>query len=274
MFRMILKRTMIAKLEHLSFEIFLQIFSYFEFHEIFQIFSNLNSRFSAMMNNLSFIPVYLGYNGMSLGITKFYYQILSQSNIANRLISLCVSDTFAIDNGLWLAKHASMFSSLRHLSLKDIKRSSFELMLNSLSIMKSIFIFNVDFSVQKERAANSFEGVPEGAYYERIFYLFPSLRIFRLLICQDDPNILDFEFILPIDKTFLPVQSNLFNLQSLTLHSSLSFLSHLIEYLPQLEQLDYTQTAHWLPRNHPMKYKNYKLVFSSPLSRKKSLLKY
>ncbi|CAF4364872.1 unnamed protein product, partial [Rotaria sp. Silwood2] len=37
---------------------------------------------------------------MSIAVTEFYYTHLSQANICNRLISLCISDTLAIDNGL------------------------------------------------------------------------------------------------------------------------------------------------------------------------------
>ncbi|CAF4058762.1 unnamed protein product, partial [Rotaria sp. Silwood1] len=166
---------MVTTLENLSVEIFLEIFTYFQLHEVFNIFSNLNSRFAAIMDNLSVIPVYLGLNGMSIAVTKFYYIHLSQSNISSRLISLCVSDTLTIDNGLWLADHVSTFINLRHLSLIDIKRSSFELILNSLSPINSLIVFSVCFSID-DRAAYTFIGVPEGAYYERIFHVFPSLR--------------------------------------------------------------------------------------------------
>jgi len=95
-------------LEHLSIELLYEIFSYFQFHELFDIFSNLNSRFAAIINNMSLMSVYLGLNGMSMTLTEFYYTHLSQSNISDRLISLCVSDTLAIDNGLWLASHLSL----------------------------------------------------------------------------------------------------------------------------------------------------------------------
>ncbi|CAF4279099.1 unnamed protein product, partial [Rotaria sordida] len=117
-------------------------------HEVFNIFSNLNSRFAAIMDNLSLIPVYLGLNGMN---------------------------TLAIDNGLWLAEYVSTFINLRHLSLIDIKRSSFELILDS-SPINSLIVFSVSFSINDHPAAYTFIGVPEGAYYERIFHVFPSLH--------------------------------------------------------------------------------------------------
>ncbi|CAF4938423.1 unnamed protein product, partial [Rotaria socialis] len=44
------------------------------------------------------LSVYLGFNGMSIALTEFYYRYLSQPNICNHLISLCGSDTLAIDN--------------------------------------------------------------------------------------------------------------------------------------------------------------------------------
>lgn len=101
--------TTITTLEHLSVELFYEIFIYFQFHEVFNIFSNLNSRFAAIVNKIPFMSVYLGLNGMSIAVTQFYYTYLPQLNVCNRLISLCVSDTLAVDNGLWLAKHLSIF---------------------------------------------------------------------------------------------------------------------------------------------------------------------
>jgi hypothetical protein len=260
---MTLRQTMVTTLENLSVEIFLEIFIYFQLHEIINIFSNINSRFAAIMDNLSLIPVYLGLNGMSIAVTEFYYIHLSQSNISSRLISLCVSDTLAIDNGLWLAEHVSIFTNLRHLSLIDIKRSSFELILNSLSPINSLITFSVHFTFNlhfliDDRATYTFKGVPEGAYYERIFHVFPSLRVCHLLFWPNTHSTLDNELVLPPGKTFMPVQIGLLNLESLTLHCSPNFLSHLFEHLPQLEQLNYTRTDSWLPRNHPLRHSDYK----------------
>ncbi|CAF3200297.1 unnamed protein product [Rotaria sp. Silwood2] len=203
---------------------------------------------------MSIMPVYLGLNGMSIAVTEFYYTHLSQSNICNRLISLCVSDTLAINNGLWLASHLSAFINLRHLSLIDIKRSSFELVLDSLSPINSLIMFSVRFSTYC-RSAYTFIGVPEGAYYERIFHLFPSLRICQLFFWRYIQSTLDSQFVLPSDRAFVPIQTSLLNLQSLVLRDcSPSFLSYLFEHLPQLEQLSYARSAPWLPQEHPLRY--------------------
>ena len=156
---------MATTLEHLSVELLYEIFIYLQFHELFNVFSDLNSRFAAIVSNISLIRVYLGLNGMNMALTEFYYTHLSQPNVSNRLISLCVSDTLVIDNGLWLAEHLSTFSNLRLLSLIDIKRSSFELILNAFSSNTSLFMFSVHFPTYY-RAAYTYEGVPEGAYYE------------------------------------------------------------------------------------------------------------
>ncbi|CAF4328177.1 unnamed protein product [Rotaria sp. Silwood2] len=203
---------------------------------------------------MSIMPVYLGLNGMSIAVTEFYYTHLSQSNICNRLISLCVSDTLAINNGLWLASHLSAFINLRHLSLIDIKRSSFELILDSLSPINSLIMFSVRFSTYC-RSVYTFIGVPEGAYYERIFHLFPSLRICQLFFWRYIQSTLDSQFVLPPDRAFVPIQTSLLNLQSLVLRDcSPSFLSYLFEHLPQLEQLSYARSAPWLPQEHPLRY--------------------
>ncbi|CAF3301331.1 unnamed protein product [Rotaria socialis] len=98
---------MATTLEHLSVELLYEIFIYFQFHEVFNIFSKLNSKFAAIIHKTPLMSVYLGFNGMSIALTEFYYRYLSQPNIDNRLISLDVSDTLAIDNGLWSAENSN-----------------------------------------------------------------------------------------------------------------------------------------------------------------------
>jgi hypothetical protein len=240
-------------IEHLSVELFYEIFNYFQFHEVFNIFSNLNSRFAAIVNKIPSMSVYLGLNGMSIAVTEFYYTYLPQLNVCNRLISLCVSDTLAIDNGLWLAKHLSSFINLRHLSLIDIKRSSFELMLNTTSPIISLIVFTLSNSSFDYRALNTFDGVPEGAYYERIFHLFPSLHVCDLHFCRYIDKTLDKQIVLPLNSTFMPIETNLLNLKSITIvQCSMNFLKHLLEHLPQLHELNFHPSAPWLPDNHPL----------------------
>ncbi|CAF3147143.1 unnamed protein product [Rotaria sp. Silwood2] len=252
-FSMTLRQTMATTLEHIPMELFYEIFIYFQYHEVFNIFSSLNSRFAAIINNMSIMPVYLGLNRMNIAVTEFYYAYLSRSNISCRLISLCVSDTLAIDNGLWLAEHISTFTNLRHLSLIDIKRSSFELILNSLSPIKSLIMFSVRFSTI-HCAAETFLGVPESAYYEQIFHLFPSLHVCHLLFRPYIDSTLDSQFVLPLGKVHMFIETKLLNLQSLAIGCSPEFLSYLFKYLPQLEQLKYTHTDCWLPPEHPLRH--------------------
>jgi hypothetical protein len=240
-------------LEHLSVELFYEIFTYFQLHEVFNIFYNLNSRFAAIINNMPLMPVYVGLNGMSIFVTEFYYTHLSQSNVCNRLISLCVSDTLAIDNGLWLASHLSTFINLRHLSLIDIKRSSFELILNTSEPNTSLVMFSVLYSLDSSRAMYTFSGVPEGAYYEQIFHLFPSLQVCDLRFCGRIDNNPHNQIVLPLNKTFMPIETRLLNLQSLRLRQcSLTFLSHLLEHHPQLQELSFYLSPPWLHDKHPL----------------------
>jgi len=147
------------------------------------------------------MPIYLGFNGMSISMSEFYYRHLSQENVFKSLISLCVSDEFAIDNGLWLASHLSTFVNLRHLCLIDIKRFSFESILNSLSPMYSLNMFSVRFS-RCSSVPDTFYGVPEGAYYDWIFHLFPLLRACHLNLKRAILDTLDKKFVLPFDRPF------------------------------------------------------------------------
>ncbi|CAF0738379.1 unnamed protein product [Adineta steineri] len=243
----------ITILEDLSIELFYEIFNYFQFHEVFNIFSNLNSRFAAIINNMPLMPVYLGLNTMSIRLTEFYHIHLSQSNICHRLISLCVSDEFAFDNGLWLSKHLSTFINLRHLSLIDMKRSTFESILSECLSNTSLVMFSIRFTTYC-RAAYTYVGVPEGAYYERIFHLFPFLRICDLQFWRYIYNNLDNQIILPLNQVFITVKTSHFNLQSIVIREcSLVFLLHLLEHLPQLQDLSFGLSTLWLPDKHPLK---------------------
>jgi hypothetical protein len=145
----------------------------------------------------------------------------------------------------------STFIKLCHLSLNDIRRSSFESILNSSSSINSLIRFSIHFS-NEDRAAYTFTGVPEGAFYDRIFHLFPSLRKCHLLFWRDMFPTLDSQFILPVGSTFIPVKNSLRNLQILTIRCAQRFLLHLFEHLPQLVQLNYIQTNPWLLNNRPL----------------------
>ncbi len=128
-----------------------------------------------------------------------------------------------------------------------------------MSPNNSLVMFSVRFSVN-DRAAYTFLSVPEGAYYERIFHLFLSLRVCHLLFLRcthytQEIDSLDRQLVLPLDQAFLPIQTRLLNLQSLVLRDcSPKFLSYLLEYLPQLEQLSYQQSIPWLRRKHPLRH--------------------
>ena len=246
---------MVTTLEDLSVELFYEIFIYFQVHEIFNIFSDLNSRITTIIENLSSISVYLGFSGLNIEVTHFYYKYLSQTNISTRVTSLCVSDTFSIDNGLWFAQHGSIFINLRHLSLIDIKRSTFEMILNSLLRIDSLIMFSVHFVLTDDRAALTFAAVPEGAYHERIFRLFPSLHVCHLLFGRYKRYSRCDLFVPSVNESFMLIKSNLLKLQSLTLRYCLPrFLSHLFEHLPQLEQFTcHLYDTSWIPQQHPVK---------------------
>jgi len=148
------------------------------------------------------------------------------------------------------------FINLRHLSLIDIKRFSFELILNSLSPINSLIMFSIRFS-NECHAAYTYRGVPEGLYYERIFYLFPSLRVCHLRFQRHIHYTPDSQFVLPLDRAFMLIQTSLLHLQSLVIRNcSSNFLSYLFEHLPQLKQLSYGRSAPWLPKEHPLRHDN------------------
>ena len=228
---------MVTTFEDLSVELFYEIFPYFQLHEIWNIFSKLNTRMTSIIENIPSISVYLGCSGMNIEVTYFYYEYLSQSNICTRLTSLCVSDAFSFGNSLWFAKYGSTFINLRRLSLIDVKRSSFERILNSLSPIDSLVMFSLHFVSADHRAASTFRFVHEGEYYGRIFRLFPSLRVCHLLFGRYDHPIQQSPFSTFPQIYIVPIQSNLLKLRSLTLrYCSPEFLPRLFEHLPQVEE--------------------------------------
>ncbi len=70
--------------------------------------------------------------------------------------------------------------------------------------MISLIVFSVHF-LTEDRAAYTYTGVPEGAYYERIFHSFPSLRVCYLFFCRHVYYIVDSQFILSPDRPFMPI---------------------------------------------------------------------
>lgn len=210
----------------------------------------------SIVENLPSISVYLGRRGMNIEVTNFYYEYLSQTSICTRLTSLCVSDTFSINNSLWFAEHGSAFIKLRHLSLIDVKRSLFEMILDSLSPIDSLIMFSVHFVSVDHRIACTFGGVCEGAYHERIFRLFPSLRVCDLRFGQYNHHTIQSPFRLRPHESFVSIQSNLLKLQSLTIRYCLPiFLSHLFEHIPQVEQFScHLYNNSWTPQQHPSEH--------------------
>ena len=244
---------MVTTLEDLSVELFYEIFTYFQLHEIWNMFWNVNSRITAIIENLPSISVYLGRCGMNIETTNFYYEYLSQPNLCTRLTSLCVSDAFSIDNSLWFAKHGSTFINLLHLSLIDIQRSSLEKIFDSLSPIHSLIVFSIRFVLADHRTTCTFLGVTEGSYNGRIFRLFPSLRVCHLLFGRYDQHTVQSPSCTTLHQSIVPIQRNLLNLQSLTLRYCLpEFLCHLFEHLPQLQQFScHLYNISWVPHQDP-----------------------
>ncbi len=70
--------------------------------------------------------------------------------------------------------------------------------------MNSFIVFSVHF-LTEDRTAYTYKGVPDGAYYERIFHLFPSLRVCHLFFCRHVYYIVDSQLILSPDRPFMPI---------------------------------------------------------------------
>ena len=132
-------------------------------------------------------------------------------------------------------QHSSIFVIYLWSILTDL-RLKWSLTRYHRLILWSCLVFTL-FSVD-HRAACTFLGMPEGAYHERIFRLFPSLRVCHLLFDRKGCDTIQSLLFTTPNRSLVPIQSNLSNLRSLTLRYCLpEFLPHLFEHLPQLEQL-------------------------------------
>jgi hypothetical protein len=242
----------LTTVDDLPVELFYEVFTYMQLHEILQSFSDLNQRIAAILSHMKLLRVFLGLNGMSMSLTHFYQSYLTQPNACDRLVSLCVSDEMSIGNGVWLAKHIHKFTMLRQLSLIDIKREPFESILDSLPSGLPLVMFTVDYSTYY-RAAYTFEGVPEGTYYARIFGLFPTLRVGHLRFWRYMYEIMDTRWLLPEHLPFMPIDRMALQIQTVVLRQcSRAFLGHLLRHLPQLRRLSFTLDAPWLRELHPL----------------------
>jgi hypothetical protein len=123
----------IITLDDLPTEIFYEVFKYMQLHEIVHSFCHVNERLGILVSRMLLFRVYLGFHGMNLSVANFYRHYLSQADVCGRLVSLCVSQKESIGSGIWLATHIRKFVMLRYLSLIDIKRNSFELILSDHS---------------------------------------------------------------------------------------------------------------------------------------------
>ena len=223
-----------------------------QLHEILQSFSNVNRRITAILSRMKLLRVFLGLNAMSMSLSLSYQSYLSQPNVCDRLVSLCVSDEMSIDSGTWLAEHIQKFTVLRQLSLIDIKRDAFESILDSLSPSIPLVMFSVGYSTY-HRAAYTFDGVLEGTYHDRIFRLLPKLRVCHLRFWRCINKIIDNISRLPSHLPFMPVETVALHLRTVVLREcSRTFLVHLVRHLPQLHQLSFVLDAPWLPNLHPL----------------------
>lgn len=241
--------------EHLSVELFYEMFSYLQLHELLAAFSNLNNRFTTILIGMPLSRVYMGFNGASLALTQLYRQQLVEDQIRTRLNFLTVFETTSMDNGAWLASHLHLFVRLRQLILIDIHHVDFESVLNVLPCLKDLVRFDVKFT-DCVRVLSTYKNIPEGIYHERIFRSLPHLRVCQLHFVvyitsifdpppPDDP--------LPIDSSFFTISSTLDQLQSLSLTCcTFAFLSHLIRRVPQLRVLSFVLSRPWLSNKYSL----------------------
>jgi hypothetical protein len=249
---------MLTSLEHLSIELFYEIFSYLQLHELLAAFSNLNNRFSTISDSYATKSRLRGFQRRKY---SFDATVSSTSGRRSntRLNFLAVFDTTSMDNGAWLVSHLHLFVRLHQLILIDIHRVHFESILNVLLCLKDLVRFEVKFT-DCIRAKSTYKKLAEGIYHERIFRSLPQLRICKLHFVRCITSIFDPpppDDLLPIDSSFVTISSMLDRLQSLSLRScTFAFLSHLIRRVPQLRVLSFALCRSWLSNKHSSMHGN------------------
>lgn len=209
-------------LEHLSNEIYYEIFEYLHGVDIYQAFSNLNVRFQNLLTSLS-IPLKITLNSESQ--TELLHHCNNVINPNRHLIlSLSLQNNFLINNFFTFCPTDSSFDRLESVVLHGILFDTSIFVLLHLKSLPRLFSLTMDFQTIED---TSFDAIYQ------IIFSFSSLKYNKLSIWTPFPM----EFINPF--TFVVINQQFSTIQYLIINHSCTIeeLLSILRYVPHLRHL-------------------------------------
>ncbi|CAF1137166.1 unnamed protein product [Rotaria sordida] len=137
----------ITQLEHLSNEIFYEIFDYLDGCFVYSIFSNLNIRFKYLFNDSS-LPLKLNLSWTSKSTFEYYYNYIIIPNL-NRIISLHIPNPLAIKSILSLFSINNSFIRLESINFGRVNAAHITSLLTHLKKLPRLFSLSININNPK-----------------------------------------------------------------------------------------------------------------------------
>ncbi|CAF3862441.1 unnamed protein product [Rotaria sp. Silwood1] len=216
----------ISCFEDLSNDIFFKTFDYFDGHELFESFSNLNFRFEEILHSSSILlksQFYLFNNDEMMNMFKDYM-------LTNRHQIISISIKFLINKSSFFSSFLfdSSYDHLQSICFKDIQSDTIIPVLNNLFLLPQLFSLTIQTSNIKEEINEIY----------RLIFLLPKLKYFRISLSNNFHSLI-----------LLMIQNNqLSSIEYLVIdhYCSLNELELLISFTPKLRRL----TVHKIKTNN------------------------
>jgi hypothetical protein len=207
----------VTQFEHLSNEIFYEIFEYFDFYYIHQAFSNLNQRFQNLLND-SKLCIEIDSSPVSKSNFEDYFTNIIMPNI-HRIRSFRLSFLCSTNMSLLSQDNISIFTRLETLVLDNIEPSYMNNLHHFKTLPKlfSLVIFNNDHAYDPDEI------------YRQIFQL-PVLRYCKVSLKESSKP----------TTSPLPFATNIYtSIEQLVIDYSIHIdsLYAILSYVPQLRYL-------------------------------------
>ncbi len=203
----------VTQFEHLSNEIFYEIFEYLDFYYIYKAFSNLNQRFQNLLND-SKLPINVDSSPISKSNFQDYFKYIIVPNM-HRIRSLRLSFLFSMN-----MRNVSKFTRLETLVLDDFESSYLNDLhyLNTLPRLFSLVIFNDDYVYDQDEV------------YHQIFHL-SALKYCKISLGEKER---------PVSNSLSFATKNAYSpIEHLVIDNiiHIDLLYAILSYVPQLHRL-------------------------------------
>ena len=208
-------------IENFSNECFYEIFDYLDGCEIYQAFSNLNSRFQQLINS-SILLFKIKYDHLTLlskDIFRYNYEQILVNN-KHQIYSINISTMEDMFFTLSFCLFHASYDRLESLTIIDIKSNTLRLLLNHYKCLPRLFSLNIN-------TETNYTLTEMTDIYQLIFAL-PNLKSFEF-----ETDIIDVLSILPLS---IASNQQFNNIKYLYIHHScdVNELFAIISYTPQL----------------------------------------